>query len=255
MPQSRKQGWPNIPVHMESYVHPHVPSFTSDVKRLYAVCRASEAAIREIVSCTPFDYVDDLLMVEVASYGGRVYQADESDTWPFLDCGITIPISYKGEAGVYYLYEYETEDYAIFAGREMWGYPKTFGDVSLDIDDERIVGSVIKRDKEIVRLTGRRDNPIAGIARAFGGPVLNVYTIPNADGPGIFSQRIIRRDTGSGFVVEHQEHLAAELALDDVKQHRLSELGVTEVLGACYQVGHYRMEGASGWGSVLETLV
>ena len=119
MSQSRKKGWANIPVHVESYVHPHVPSFTPEVKRVYAVCRASEAAIRDLVSYTPFDYVDNLLMVEVASYGGRVYRADESDTWPFLDCGFTIPISYKGKASVYYLYEYETEDYAIFAGHRL----------------------------------------------------------------------------------------------------------------------------------------
>lgn len=255
MSQSRKKGWENIPVHAESYVHPHVPSFTPEVKRVYAVCRASEAAIRDLVSYTPFDYVDNLLMVEVASYGGRVYRADESDTWPFLDCGFTIPISYKGKASVYYLYEYETEDYAIFAGREMWGYPKTFGEVSLEIDDTRIVGSVVKRGKEIVRLTGRRDRPIAGIARTFGGPVLNLHTIPNADRPGIFSQRIIQRDTGSGFVVEHQEYFEAGLRLDDVKQNRLTELGVSEVLGGCLQIGHYTMEGETGWGSVLETLV
>src|SRR5690606_12203826 len=99
-----------------------------------------------------------------------------------------------------------------------------------------IVGSVVKRGKEIVRLTGRRDRSIAGIARTFGGPVLNLHTIPNADRPGIFSQRIIQRDTGSGFVVEHQEYFEAELRLDDVKQNRLTELGVSEVLGGCFQI-------------------
>lgn len=137
----------------------------------------------------------------------------------------------------------------------MWGYPKTFGDVTLEIEDERIVGSVVKRGKEIVRLAGRRDCPIDGIARSFAGPVLNLHTIPNADRPGIFSQRIIQRNTGSGFVVEHQEYFEAELSLDDVKQNRLTELGVTEILGGCYQAGHYTMEGDAGWGRVLETLI
>lgn len=251
---SQRRSYPNIPVHIESFVHPHVPSFTGNLRRLYAVCQGKESVLRSYVERTPFELRSDLFFIEVADYSNRVYPP-ASETWPFQDCGIIVPIRYRDIDAGYYLFEYENQDYAIFAGRELWGYPKTFGDVTLEERPERIIGSVTKAGHEIVRLTGDRAKPLARGPELKLGPILNIHTVPRADGPGIFSQRIILRDASPGLTPISEEFFEASLTLRSVRLNQLEELGPLRVLGGGFQTADYTMEGDWGWGHVLETLV
>lgn len=249
------KGWDNVPAHIETFVHPHVPSFTRDIRRLYAICRGNEAAIRAHLARTPFEYVSNEFMIDVADFANRTYPASPGETWGFMDSGIIVPVRYKDILGGYYLFEYENQDYSIFAGRELWGYPKTYADVSLVEDGHRITGTVVKGGREILRLEGNLDQPITALPEVKLGPILNLYTIPKADGPGIFSQRIILRDTSSGYQVKSQKLFQATLNLDSIRLNPLKELGPVEVLGAGFQIADYDMNEEIGWGKVLETLV
>lgn len=252
---TKTPGWANIPSHIETFVHPHAPSFTQDVRRLYAICRGNETVIRGFLETTPFDYVSDLFMIEVADYSGRTYPASPGETWGFMDCTITVQAKYKGRTGGYILFEYENQDYSIFAGRELWGYPKTYGDVSLHEEQNRIVGTVRKAGKEIVRLEGDLAATRKPEHQLSVSPVFNLYTIPNADGPGIFSQRIISRDTSPGFQLKSEKSFNASLKFESIRQHPLQELGPVEVLEAGYQTADYDMNEEWGWAKVEETLV
>lgn len=251
---SRAKSYPNIPVHIETFVHPHVPSFTGSLRRLYAVCQGKESVLRSYIERTPFELRDDHFLIEIADYSNRVYPP-AAENWPFQDCGIIVPIRYRDIEGGYYLFEYENQDYAIFAGRELWGYPKTFGDVTLQNKPERIIGNVTKAGREIVNLIGDRAKPLARGPEATFGPILNIHTVPRADGPGIFSQRIILRDTAAGFKLISEEFFEASLTLRSVRLNQLEELGPLQVLGGGFQTADYTMEGDWGWGRVLETLV
>lgn len=251
---SATKGFPNLPVHVETFVHPHVPSFTGNMRRLYAVCQGNEAVLRRYIERTPFELRDDRFLVEVGDYSGRVYPP-AVETWPFLDCGIIVPIRYGEIEGGYYLFEYEDEDYAIFAGRELWGYPKTFGEVSLAETADGFLGRVMKRGREIVRLEGYRGRPLTEAPTLKIGPVLNIHTVPRADGPGVFSQRIILRDAAQGFKVTFSEAFEAALTLQSVRLNPLHELGPIKILGGGFQTADYTMEGDWGWGRVLEVLV
>lgn len=248
------KGWHNLPTHIETFVQPHVPSFTRDVRRLFAICVADEKTLRAHLAHTPFEYVSNLLIIEVADYSGRIYPQAPGQTWPFMDCGIIVPIAYKGRKGGYYLFEYEDQDYSIFAGRELWGYPKTFADVALTESSEQIIGSVRKSGKEIVRLTGHPMRKSTYRPDALG-PILNLHTVPRADGPGVFSQRIILRDTSSGFKIKSEQLFEVSVLLDSVRLNPLKELGVSQVLGGGYQIADYTMDEECGWGRVIETLV
>ena len=251
---SKTKGFPNLPVHLETFVHPHVPSFTKNMRRLYAVCQGNESVLRRYVERTPFELRDDRFLIEVGDYSGRFYPP-ASETWPFQDCGIIVPIRYGEIEGGYYLFEYENQDYAIFAGRELWGYPKTFGDAFLEETPERYLGRVVKSGQEIVRLEGHRQRPMSEAPALKVGPVLNIHTVPRADGPGIFSQRIILRDTSQGFKLTSSVAFECSLTLRSVRLNPLEDLGPLKVLGGGFQTADYTMEGDWGWGRVLEVLV
>lgn len=252
---SNVKGWPNIPAHIETFVHPHAPSFTQDVKRVYAICRGNEQAIRNFLDHTSFEYVSDLFLIEFADYSNRTYPASPGETWGFMDCSIYVQTKYKGRAGGYILFEYEDQDYSIFAGREMWGYPKTYGEVSLKEEADRITGTVVKAGREIVRMECDLNSPLESLAEITVSPVFNLYTIPKAEGPGIFSQRIISRDTSPGFHVKSQKYFKASLVFDSIRQHPLKDLGPIEVLGAALQTADYDMNEKCGWAKVEETII
>lgn len=251
---SNPKGYPNIPVHAETFAHPHVPSFTGNLRRLYAICQGDEAVLRSYIDRTPFELRDDRFLIDVTDYSDRVYPP-ASEAWPFQDCGIIVPIRYGDIEGGYYLFEYENQDYAIFAGRELWGYPKTFGDVSLEEGPADIIGSVIKGRREIVRLAGDRGKPPEASPELKVGPILNIHTVPRPDGPGIFSQRIILRDSSPGYKVKSEEYFDATLTFKSIRLNQLEELGPLQVLSAGFQTADYSMDSEWGWGRVLETLV
>ena len=248
-------GWPNVPVHIETFVHPHIPSHTPQVRRLFVLCEGNGETIRGHLARTPFDYVDNRVLIEIAHYGGRRYEAAPDDTWPFMDFGITVPARFGDISGGYILYEYEDQDYAIFAGRELWGYPKTWGEVALEGEGTTPSGSVRKGGKQILQIRGDRSRPLRALAGAAFGPHLLVHTVPNPDGPGIFSQRILLRDTSPGYVVHRQDLFEAQVALASVRLNDLAGLGPLKVLGGGYQIAESRMAGDHGWARVLETVV
>lgn len=252
---SADREYPNVPVHTETFVHPHVPSFTQDLRRIALYCKANVNRMESYLERTPFELRADWLMIEIGDYKGRIYPERSSERWPFLDCGIVVPIRYGNMEAGYYLFQYETEDYAIFAGRELWGYPKTFGDVSLDVRPSEITGRVIKSGKEIVRIDSRRGVSTEELNSFEVGPILNIHTVPRPDGPGIFSQRVIKRDTSFGIKQKHKERIRADVVLRDVRLNHLSELGPLEVMKAVYEISDVTFDSKWGWGEVIETLV
>src|SRR5699024_11750381 len=54
-----------------------------------------------------------------------------TDKVSYMDCAFVVPIKYEDKLGGYYFYEYENDDRAIAAGRDLWGYPKKYADIEL----------------------------------------------------------------------------------------------------------------------------
>lgn len=67
---------------------------------------------------------------------------------------------YKGERGSYCLAMPVDDDMAMIAGRETFGYPKKMaGRITLERSGDHIVGSVVRKETEILRIEGELTEP------------------------------------------------------------------------------------------------
>jgi acetoacetate decarboxylase len=71
----------------------------------------------------------------------------------YREGGLFLGASYKGEEGVYCLAMPVDDAEAMAGGREQFGFPKKVADaIALDRENDHIVGSVVRRGSEILRL-------------------------------------------------------------------------------------------------------
>ena len=66
---------------------------------------------------------------------------------------LSLHCKYKRERGLYCLSMPVDDDMAMIGGREQYGYPKKIADkITLEKNDDQVVGSVIRKKKEILRI-------------------------------------------------------------------------------------------------------
>lgn len=225
-----------------------------DSKALTAYFRVDTAVIRRYLEPTPFEYVSDIVYAYVSDYSN----ADPGDGFHhgFYDCGLVIPVSYKGREGVHVLFEYENHDYAIAAGRELWGYPKKYAEASLKEEDGKLIGIVHKNGKDIIRLEMDLAEPLSEpIRKPTLFPHFQIKVTPKPDGPGIDSKKILSRDVSMDFVTKSYVECAVKVELQGIPLNRLDEFKPLEVLGGCYTVGDYHATAENGWAKVEETII
>jgi acetoacetate decarboxylase len=79
--------------------------------------------------------------------------------YPETDFGVTyhegavfVSAVHRGELGCYMLAMPVDDDTALVLGRERFGYPKKMAQISLERDEGHVVGSVVRKGVEIIRL-------------------------------------------------------------------------------------------------------
>lgn len=93
---------------------------------------------------------DNLATVFVAKYPETNFGCVYNEGALFLKC------KYKGESGYYCLSMPVDDDMALIAGRERFGYPKKIADsITLEKKDDVVVGKVIRKETEILKIECR----------------------------------------------------------------------------------------------------
>jgi acetoacetate decarboxylase len=111
-----------------------------------------------------------------------------------------VPAVYREEEGLYCLAMPVDDDMAMAGGRERLGFPKKMADrITLDRDGDRVVGSVIRKGTEILRLEATVETP-ASLASLDG---LGALGTDEADRPCAeavsFLVKFSPRPDGAGF--------------------------------------------------------
>jgi acetoacetate decarboxylase len=117
-----------------------------------------------------------LAMAFVARYPETNFGCTYNEGALFIHC------KYRGEEGTYCLSMPVDDDIAMISGREMYGYPKKMADrITLDLENNHIVGSVIRKEVEIIRIEGQLGSETS--ENVFGGePVTDWDGVPSYRG-------------------------------------------------------------------------
>ncbi len=249
MSNFKVQNGNNMPIQSPLIPDPVVPYACKESETLYAIIEVDESIIRKYLEPTPFEYVNNLAMV-------YVNDATKGDKIPYMDGGVIIQAKYKDIIGGYYLFEYEDDDAAVATGRELWGYPKKLGHMTLEKNGNVIKGTASRRGIKLIEiecdLSKKLENDFPAL-KVF--PHLNIHTIPKPDGPGIFSQRIIARDNSSDCKLLSEEFGEVIVKLESGETDPLGDLSPVKVLGGGYSVTDFLAGEENGWGKVLDTII
>ena len=239
-----------IPVQCPEISEPAIYS-CPDSATLSVFCQAEPGVIAKYLEYTPFEYVSDNFIVYITD---MIYCQFEQGG--FMDMGIIIPVKYDGIYGGTVLFEYENSEHGICAGRELWGYPKKYADASIEEREGKIIGSAYKHGVEIIHLELDLGIPEQEMfpSTAFK-PHLQLHTIPAPDGPYIFSQRVLMRDTSPDFIQNRLVHGAGSCTLRGVARNPLDEFNPIKIYGASYETGDFYSTNEHGWAKVLKDII
>jgi len=234
----------NMPVQAPLIPDPFVPYECPGNVTLSVLCRTDRAILEAYLAPTPFTPLSDLYVVYASDFSN-------CDKVAFMDAGITIPVLFEGVQGATYLFEYEDNDSAIAAGRDLWGYPKKFADIDLTLEGDKATARVVRQGTEIMAIAAdfSSETPFDMPKMA---PHFNTHVQPGPDGK-VLSRRVIRRDTSPDFQLARNRMGAAEVRLESLPQDPLGAFVPQEIFGAVLTQGDFFATEANGWGeTVLE---
>ncbi|MDQ0269590.1 acetoacetate decarboxylase family protein [Cytobacillus purgationiresistens] len=233
----------SMPVHAPSFPDPFVPYESPDYVSLYAVVEVNEEELRRILSFTEFEYVSNQAVISVTDFSN-------CDKLSYMDCAIVVPIKYGDKYGGYYIYEYENNDAAISAGRELWGYPKKYADITLTEENGVYSGKVKKDEKVFLELTSISSEEAVKVEEPKITPHLNIRMIPNPGG-GPSVRQIIERDTSPDFKLKDKLHFDVQLDIQSTKFEPLELLKPLKILGGGVVKGDFYATEENGWGKII----
>lgn len=68
----------------------------------------------------------------------------------YYEMTLYIPVEFKGKKGVYAVLLYLSDVTAITVGREIWGFPKHYADISFQKDAKHVTAQIYKDEKLII---------------------------------------------------------------------------------------------------------
>ncbi|OZU87636.1 hypothetical protein CIL03_16235 [Virgibacillus indicus] len=237
----------NIPVHAPLFPDPFVPYTCKDNVSLFAVTEVNEEEVKRILFYTPFDYVDNKMVVSVTDFSN-------TDKVSYMDSAMVVPVKYGDRYGGYYIYEYENKDAAIAAGRDLWGYPKKYAEINLEEENGVYSGAAKKNGETIISLKANVDDKVSSVGEPITTPHFNIRTIPKPTG-GIQFQEIIERDTSPDFVLHEKFYTSmVDVEINATETEPLNLLKPIKVLGGGVVKGDFYATEENGWGKVLGTI-
>lgn len=243
------QNGNNVPIHAPLIPSPFVPYQCPNNRSVTVFGRIDPEIIKKYLEPTPFDYVDNVIMVYIQDF-------TNTDRCSFWDCGIVVSAKYKDVVGGYFLFEYEDQDYSIAAGRELWGYPKKYADINLVEHTDKYVATAVKNGREIIRMElDKKEKCNVQQPDTKFLPHLLLHCVPNGDKPGLFSKRVMARDTSPDFKTRISKVYNATLTLRCVGEDALDEFAPVEIICGTFKEGEYFATEENGWAKVLETLI
>jgi acetoacetate decarboxylase len=151
------------------------------------------------------------------------------------EAGIMVPVSLGERSGTYMPVLYLNEVELLTSGREVWGFPKFYGEVSFDSNDTGVEARVTEAGVDIIHMQmdfQRAGDPIPVYDREH----FLLKSIPSVDGNGHDVRQIntckVRDDNRK--VIQEGE---ADLALRSTTKNPLGDIPIKAIASSVYTVG------------------
>ncbi len=136
---------------------------------LWVVFRTDPQVIERILPKPLEPLSEPLALAFVARYPSTNFGLTYSEGALFL------PARHKGEQGMYCLAMPVDDDMAMVGGREQFGFPKKIAAITLDRENDHVVGSVVRQGTEILRLECELTDPATDqLLEPFGAPAVDL---------------------------------------------------------------------------------
>jgi acetoacetate decarboxylase len=123
-----------------------LPNF-KNAEMLFATFETEAGVVKKILPSPLAPSADNSASAFVAKYPETNFGCVYNEGALFVNC------QYKGERGAYCLSMPVDDDMALIGGRETYGYPKKIADsITLDGNADNVIGSVVRKGKEILRI-------------------------------------------------------------------------------------------------------
>lgn len=226
------------------------PYYNPGLRTLSVYCRGDRQNLEALLEPTPFVLADDRFVVQIADFSN-------ASCGSYYDSGIVIPVRYKDTVGANYLFEWEDKSWSIQFGREVWGYPKEFGEIHLNDSASLAEGAVTRAGELQFEISMTPDESFSNAAWAdmHTYPHLQVHYLPEANGSSFKVFEIVARDTSADFALTSKVFGPAQVELGATVNVKGIPLEIVEVLGGEYSVGNYACTVENGISRVIDSLV
>lgn len=157
---------------------------------------------------------------------------------PFHEAGLSVRCSFRGESAFFNSHLYLDNVAAICAGREIWGAPKEYAEVDIEMHRNMVYSQTIKEGIPIMTLTSDVSRPATEEEMIPMFPSYRLKLIPRADGPGPAIKQIVNASPEDTVTTK----LYKGNGMIDFGRSANSDLSVfepQEIIGAFYQVSSY----------------
>ena len=219
-----------MPAHRPAY--PPLPTYYRDVRFQLVYFRAEPDQLRNFLP-EPLEPTEDGLCV---AFGIDV--PFSSSYGPFHESGIQIQCTFQGQSAFFNSHLYLDNILAICSGRERWGAPKEYAEVSFEQQNNLLVSRTVKEGVNIMTLTSEIGVPVEPDAMIPMFPSYRLKLIPRADGPGAAVKQLVEaspQDVTTDLLFGGRGTVAFAATVNS----DLRPFGPVEEVAAFYQIASY----------------
>lgn len=177
---------------------PHAPAiplewFCEQNRHVIIITEVDEKVLREILSYTPFEFVNNRARFVLSHHKGHTLTTPEG----YRESGILIAVRYRDIVAQHYIYMHCDDATAILAGREIFGMPKKDAHISFYEDGDHKWGQVVRDGVTLFEVDFKADRVAPDVPLVEGQAVtgfLHVRRLPLVDRPGDAYCDVVFRD-------------------------------------------------------------
>jgi len=157
---------------------------------------------------------------------------------------LSIPVEFNDKFGGFCFLLYLDNSDAIAGGREIWGFPKYFADISFKKDDTNVTAKVTRNGNVVIEVNAELGNTVS-IPEASDPLAFILKYIPSIEEGSVDVQQL-NSVYSSNYTITKLQEAKAELTIHNIPDASIGEIPIIKILSATYRESNFLL----GYGKV-----